>query len=126
MLRLTAQYADWWNVSSTGIARYRDMVREVERACTSLGRDSATLRRTWGGGCICTPTHQEAEAIARERYSPDNDPDDFDFVGTPQQVIEQMRPFIDLGVDYFMLDCGGFPNLTTLELLISEVLPELR
>ena len=126
MLRLTAQYADWWNVSSTKIDKYRDMVREVEHACTSLGRDPATLRRTWGGGCICRPTQQKAETIARERDSPDDDPDDFDFIGTPQQLIEQMHPFIELGVDYFMLDCGGFPDLTTLELLVSEVLPALR
>jgi hypothetical protein len=47
-------------------------------------------------------------------------------VGTPQQIIAQMRPFIDLGVDYFIVDCGGFPNLTTLELLMGEVVPALN
>jgi hypothetical protein len=31
-----------------------------------------------------------------------------------------------LGVDYFILDCSGFPNLTTLELLVNEVIPALR
>ena len=49
-----------------------------------------------------------------------------DFVGTPAQIIEQMQPFVELGVDYFMLDCGGFPQLTTVELLIQEVLPALN
>ncbi len=44
-------------------------------------------------------------------------------MGTPQQIIAQMRSFIALGVDSFLLDCGGFPNLTTLELLVHEVLP---
>ena len=52
--------------------------------------------------------------------------DDFNLVGTPMQLIEQMRPFIDLGVDYFMVDCGGFPDLTTLELLVNEVIPALN
>ena len=28
-----------------------------------------------------------------------------------------MRPFVDLGVDCFLLDCGGFPRLTTVETL---------
>jgi alkanesulfonate monooxygenase SsuD/methylene tetrahydromethanopterin reductase-like flavin-dependent oxidoreductase (luciferase family) len=55
-----------------------------------------------------------------------DDEEDFDFVGTPQQLVEQMRPFVELGVDYFILDGGGFPELTTLELLISEVLPALN
>jgi alkanesulfonate monooxygenase SsuD/methylene tetrahydromethanopterin reductase-like flavin-dependent oxidoreductase (luciferase family) len=83
------------------------------------------VRCSWCGGCICAPTQQAAKSIAGDRYNTDAD-DDFDFVGTPQQIVEQMRPFIDMGVDYFMLDCGGFPNLTTLELLVSEVLPALN
>ncbi|MBM2849148.1 MAG: class flavin-dependent oxidoreductase, partial [Anaerolineales bacterium] len=58
--------------------------------------------------------------------SADNAFDDFGFIGTPKQLVEQMRPFIDLGVDYFMLDCSGFPKLTTLEMLIHEVLPALN
>ena len=68
-------------------------------------------------------TQQAAAAYAGDRYNAD---DDFDFVGTPALIIDQMRPFIALGVDTFMLDCGGFPDLTTLELLVSEVLPALN
>jgi len=126
MLRLTATYADWWNVSSTGIEGYRQLAEACERACAEVGRDPATLRRTWCGGCVCAPTQAEVKAIAGERYMGTSAFDDFDFVGTPQQVIAQMRPFIDVGVDYFILDCGGFPKLTTLDLLINEVLPALN
>ena len=100
------------------------MVEECERACAEVGRDPATLRRKWGGGCVCAPTQAQAERLAGARYRADED--DFSFVGTPMQVIEQMRAFIDLGVDYFMVDCGGFPNLTTLELLVNEVVPALN
>jgi len=124
MLRLTAKYADEWNVSSTGIGKYSPLVEAFESACADVGRDPSTVRRSWGGGCVCAPTQAQAELFAGERYRVDED--NFDFVGTPVQVIEQMRAFIDLGVDYFMVDCGGFPNLTTLEMLINEVLPELN
>jgi alkanesulfonate monooxygenase SsuD/methylene tetrahydromethanopterin reductase-like flavin-dependent oxidoreductase (luciferase family) len=126
MLRLTAQYADWWNVSSTGLEGYREMVEMCEQACAQLGRDPKTLRRTWCGGCACAPTESEALAFAGDRFSVKNAFDDFGFVGTPRQVVEQMRAFIALGVDYFMLDCSGFPKLTTLEMLINEVVPELN
>jgi alkanesulfonate monooxygenase SsuD/methylene tetrahydromethanopterin reductase-like flavin-dependent oxidoreductase (luciferase family) len=51
---------------------------------------------------------------------------DEDLVGTPSQIIEQMQQFVELGVDYFMLDCGGFPRLTTVEMLVNEVLPALN
>jgi alkanesulfonate monooxygenase SsuD/methylene tetrahydromethanopterin reductase-like flavin-dependent oxidoreductase (luciferase family) len=122
MLRLTAKYADEWNVSSTGITKYRHLVTAFEHACTEVDRHPSTVQRSWGGGCICARTQVEAENLAGDRYSTDPQ-DDFDFVGTPKQIIAQMRPFIDLGVSSFLLDCGGFPSLTTLELLVNEVLP---
>jgi alkanesulfonate monooxygenase SsuD/methylene tetrahydromethanopterin reductase-like flavin-dependent oxidoreductase (luciferase family) len=126
MLRLTAKYADNWNVSSAGLVRYRRLAAAFERSCADVGRDPAAVRRSWGGLCACAPTQAEAERFAGDLDRADNPEDDFGFIGTPRQVIEQMRPFIDLGVDYFMLDCGGFPNLTTLEMLVSEVLPALN
>ena len=129
MLRLTARHADWWNVSSTGIEAFRAYLREFEFACEAGGRDPATVRRTWGGGCICAPTAAEVAdlaAVRARRGAEYAHQVGEDFVGTPAQIIEQMRPFVELGVDYFMLDCGGFPRLTTVELLIHEVLPALN
>lgn len=125
MLRLTARYADWWNVSSTGYEEYRQMAAELARACAEIGRDPATIRRSWVGPCACAPTVEEAERLTEGRYS-STSAEDFGFVGTPQQVVEQMRPFIGLGVEYFIFDCGGFPKMTTLDLLIDEVLPALN
>jgi len=125
MLRLTAKYADEWNVSSTGLIEYRRLVDEFERICADANRDPSTVRRSWCGGCVCAPTQAEIERLAGSRDY-DNDPDgDCDLVGTPQQLIEQMQAFMDLGVTTFMVDCGGFPDLTTLEMLVNEVLPVL-
>ncbi len=121
MLRLTARYADWWSVSWTGIDEYRKIVRECEQACAEVGRDPATLRRTWYGGCVCAPTEAEITALNTTHISPDNA-----FVGTPAQIVDRMRPFVELGVDHFQLHCGGFPDLTTLYLLKTEVLPALN
>ena len=123
MLGLAAKHADEWNVSSTGILKYRRLVDEFEHACANVGRDPSTVRRSWCGGCACAPAQAEAERLAGDRYSANNPEDDFGFVGTPEQVIEQIQSFIDLGVAAFMVDCGGFPALTTLEMLINEVLP---
>jgi alkanesulfonate monooxygenase SsuD/methylene tetrahydromethanopterin reductase-like flavin-dependent oxidoreductase (luciferase family) len=123
MLRVAARHADWWNVSSTGIEEYHTYVQEFERACEEVGRDPGTVRRSWGGGCVCAPTEQEVAEIAalNERLQPGED-----FIGTPAQLLEQMQPFVELGVDYFMLDCQGFPRLTTVKMLVNEVLPALN
>jgi alkanesulfonate monooxygenase SsuD/methylene tetrahydromethanopterin reductase-like flavin-dependent oxidoreductase (luciferase family) len=120
MLRLTARHADWWNVSSTGLADYRAILQEFERACEEVGRDPATVRRTWSGGCACAPTSAQVTKLAPSYQVGE------DFAGTPAQIIEQMQEFVELGVDYFMLDCGGFPRLTTVEMLVNEVLPALN
>ncbi len=125
MLRLTAKYADEWNVASTGIRRYRQLVGDFERACDLEGRDPMTVQRSWAGGCICRASQAEAEQLTGTRYNTEED-EDFDFVGTPQLIIEQMKPFIDVGVTSFMFDCGGFPDLATLELLIGEILPAVN
>lgn len=125
MLRVAARYADEWNVASIGISRYRRMAAEFERACAETGRDPATVRRSWSGGCVCRPTQAEARRTGGTRYNAHPE-DDFDFVGVPRQMIGQMRAFIDAGVTAFLVDCGGWPQLTTLELLVNEVIPALK
>ena len=126
MLRITARYADEWNVSSTGIRKYERMVKDFERACAEVKRSPSDIRRSWSGGCVCRTTQAAAKRIAGDRYDSDILEDDFDFVGTPAQISAHMRAFMDLGITTFMLDCGGFPDLTTLQLLISEVLPAVK
>ncbi len=64
MLRLVARHADWWNASSTDIADYGRYVEEFQRACDEVGRDPATVRRVWGGGCVCAPTEDGEEAVS--------------------------------------------------------------
>jgi alkanesulfonate monooxygenase SsuD/methylene tetrahydromethanopterin reductase-like flavin-dependent oxidoreductase (luciferase family) len=123
-MRITAKYADEWNVSSTGIDRYKRLIADFDHACAGVGRDPATVQRSWGGGCVCRRSQAEAQQVGGERYATTED--NFDFVGTPHQIIAQMRSFVELGVTSFMFDCGGFPDLTTLELLVSEVLPEFN
>ncbi|HVP20998.1 MAG TPA: LLM class flavin-dependent oxidoreductase [Anaerolineaceae bacterium] len=124
MLQLTARYADCWNASSTGIAIFCRMSAALDRYCAEIGRDPSTLRRTWGGGFFCAATEDKALALAKGRYDPGS-ADEFDFLGTPDQVIAQMQPFIEAGVDTLILDPGGFPKFTALVLLIREVIPAL-
>jgi alkanesulfonate monooxygenase SsuD/methylene tetrahydromethanopterin reductase-like flavin-dependent oxidoreductase (luciferase family) len=84
-------------------------------------RDPATVRRAWYGGCVCGETEAAVKKLNTNNFSGESS-----FIGTPAQLIEQMQQFVDLGVDYFMLRTGGFPDLTTVELLISEVMPEVK
>jgi alkanesulfonate monooxygenase SsuD/methylene tetrahydromethanopterin reductase-like flavin-dependent oxidoreductase (luciferase family) len=126
MLRLAATYADEWDVSSTHIERYEVLAGAFERACVEVGRDPSMVGRSWSGGCACAPTQREAEVLAGDSFGTDPTAEDFGFVGTPEQIVEQMRPFIALGVRRFKLDCVDFPRVRGLDLLINEVLPVLN
>jgi len=124
MLRLTAKYADAWDTSSVGPATYQDLTAKFAAACADVGRDPSTVRRSWSGGCVCSRNPREIKRWAGDRYVTEED--DFNFVGTPEQLVEQFQSFVDMGVTSFKVDCGGFPSLTTLELLAREVVPALN
>ena len=47
-------------------------------------------------------------------------------IGTPTQILEKLKPFIDLGVVSFQLKNEGFPDTTSLRLLVEEVLPRMN
>lgn len=121
MIALTVRHADWWNVSWTRLEDYKGMVANFERSCEEQGRDPSTIRRTWFGGCACAPTQQALDKLMGDRPFPGGG-----IRGTADQVIDQMRGFIDMGVSYFMLGTAGLPDFTTLETLLDRVLPALR
>ena len=103
-----ANSADWCYIGWTGIGRYREYVAEFERACSEVGRDPASVRRAWYGGCVCGRTEADVKRLNTNNFSAESS-----FVDTSAQLIEQMGQFVDAGVDYFMLRTGGFPDVTT-------------
>ncbi len=122
MLRLIARHADWWDVSGLGVSldNYRRAAAEMALACVEVGRDPATLRRTYTVACACAPTEAAARALATDIRP------GLGLIGTPSQIVAQFQPFIELGVDHFQLDFAGFPDSAPLELFIAEVLPALN
>ena len=47
-------------------------------------------------------------------------------VGTPEQVAERIRTYVDLGCRGFVPWCSDYPDHETMELLATKVIPELR
>lgn len=123
-MRLAAKYADMWNLSDANIHDFTERHDILKAHCDDLGRDLSTIRRTWFGRIAIGKTQAEAERYAHSRaikYSTDNA-----FVGTAEQIAEQMQPFIELGVDYFMVDVIGLPNPDIIGLVTEELLPKVR
>jgi alkanesulfonate monooxygenase SsuD/methylene tetrahydromethanopterin reductase-like flavin-dependent oxidoreductase (luciferase family) len=120
-MRLAAQYADGWNLPDANIEKYTDRLNILKQHCADLGRDPASIELSWFGRLAVANTEAEALAYSNGRWTKDNA-----FVGTPQQAVDLMLPFVELGVEYFMLEVLGLPDPEVISMVTESVLPRLR
>lgn len=120
-MMLAARYADGWNLSDAPIERYSDRISVLKRHCKTIGRDFSSIELSWFGRLAVAKTEDEALALSNGRWNKTNA-----FVGTPQQAVDLMRPFVDAGVNYFMLEVLGLPDPTTIEMVLQDVLPRVQ
>ncbi len=118
-MRLAARFADWWNISDSNFAKYSERMAVLDRHCAELGRDPGSLRRTWFGRLVLGRGAEEVKARGG-RWTVENA-----FAGTPAEAVEQMQQFIDIGVDYFMIDVLELSNPDVMGMLLDEVAPAL-
>ncbi len=125
-LRAVAKYADCSNFggSPDTFAHKRDVLR---RHCADVGRDADAIRMTWSPEIFIRRTEAEIDAAGSlavwgqpvEEWRANN------LVGTPEQVVEKMRAYVDLGCRGFIPWCADYPDTETLHLL-AEIVPEVR
>lgn len=125
-LRVVAKYADRSNFGGSPevFAHKRDVLREH---CVAVGRDPDEIRLTWSPEVFIRRT--EAEVAAAGSLAVWGQPADEwranNLVGTPEQVVDKMRAYVDLGCSGFVPWCADYPDTATLELL-AEIMPEVR
>jgi alkanesulfonate monooxygenase SsuD/methylene tetrahydromethanopterin reductase-like flavin-dependent oxidoreductase (luciferase family) len=133
-LRRVAEYADMCNIETNAVradgARTADDVRrkfDVLRGhCEAIGRPYASIVRSHiQNMVVLAPTANRADrkqealpAIYRERGNVT--------VRTPRQLTEHYRPFVRAGVQYLIANLATHDDVETIELLTSQVVPELQ
>lgn len=115
MLHLVARYADGWNAAWLSPEEYRQRAAVLEQECHKVGRDPAQVRRSWFGRCVCVASKKEARMLEGSGL-----------LGTPEQIVEQLRAYVELGIHSFMLGSRSLSDTTTVELLAKEVLPQVK
>jgi alkanesulfonate monooxygenase SsuD/methylene tetrahydromethanopterin reductase-like flavin-dependent oxidoreductase (luciferase family) len=127
-LRIVARYADACNVGGgfDNVKRKDEILREH---CRSVGRDESEIERTAGMGiCIIRDDPAEAERVAAATFERNGNAEPWknQLIGTPERVIEAMRPYLGIGFRHFII---GFPSphdAETMERLIRDVKPALE
>ena len=98
MLRLTARYADGWNVDrQNDVAGVQALNARVDEACHDVGRDPASLARIIG---IQVDLLNESRQPTRPRQwvmAP------WPLTGTPEELAAQIRRFAEARVEHLIV-----------------------
>ena len=134
-LPLVAREATEWNFTSMKRDEYTHKREVLNASCREIGRDPASLRYSVMTSFIIGRNRDELRERAVQmaamlpRLKRDT-PDEILsaakgslFVGTPDEVAEQVRDFAKLDVELFMLQHFLLDDRDALELLASDVIP---
>ncbi len=115
-LRIVAKYADWMNVNFCNAETYARKLNVLKRHCAEVGRDFASIKKTYFGFVSVTPDGTQPEPRGNLHI----------VYGTPDDVTKELKEFVELGVEHFILRFMDFPSLEGLELFLSDVAPRVQ
>jgi F420-dependent oxidoreductase-like protein len=109
-LRIAARHADIWN----GVASPEECatcIAQLQEHCRALGRDIAEIELSAHPTLAVGRTHEEAEAKARraaEALQRNLDDERARWVlGTPDEIVEGLQRYRDVGITYWILAVGA-------------------
>ena len=116
-----------WLADST-IANYREHLKVLAQHCETVGRDFTSLQLSWLGRLSMARTEAEAReralALGYSHYKGWT----FEkaFVGTSQQIVEAIGPFVEAGVSCFIFEMIGLPDPDVIGRVVEDVLAKVR
>jgi F420-dependent oxidoreductase-like protein len=131
-LRIAARHADATNWQ-VGLDQFVHKSKVLAEHCDRIGRDFGSIVRTHGPDCRIFDNDRDRAAwldspgggqlwgrTAHEDYVRDN------FVGTVDQVAEQVQGYVDAGCREFVLWFRDYPSSESLERFAAEVVPQIQ
>jgi F420-dependent oxidoreductase-like protein len=123
--RLAAAYADEYNVAFEELAPTAALYERVREACQAAGREAGSLVYSAAQVVCCG---RDAAELARRAAVIGRDVDDLRasaLGGTPAEVVDKIGRFADEGTGRIYLQVLDLHDLDHLELIASEVLPQV-
>ncbi|MGP1674997.1 MAG: LLM class flavin-dependent oxidoreductase [Candidatus Limnocylindrales bacterium] len=127
-LRTVAKYADMWNAMGT-VEKMAHKIEVLRGHCDAVGRDIAEIEFTLGVKFTIRDTQAEAERVWRAAMVHNRTPiadvedDDTFWNGTPEQLADRLRPYVELGFTTVISEQPAPYDVETLERFVGEVKP---
>ena len=131
LLRITAQHADYANFAACSPIEYQEKLDVLKRQCLNMNRDFEQIVKTWHGRVIIVndENHLRREALKAKESSTNDEVrklglDEYlgkVIGGTPEQCVEKIRKYVDLGVTYFIPHFPYEKDLKTTHVFIDKV-----
>jgi F420-dependent oxidoreductase-like protein len=115
---LAARYADEFNVPFRSLELTGQMYRRVADACAAAGRSTPPV---WSAAQTVACGRTDAEARTRAENIGGTPP----LFGTPDQVVDQIGAFAELGAQRMFLQVLDIADLDHLDVIASRVLPQV-
>jgi F420-dependent oxidoreductase-like protein len=123
-LRTTARYADAWNTGGT-VDELRKKDATLRERCAEVGRNPDEIERTMSVWMTIRDDPKEARRVMAANAAANGDSladdDDSAYLGSPDQIADRLRPFVELGFRHLIVDAMAPYDAETLERL-----PEVR
>lgn len=130
MLRLVAKYADGWNVTAITPDILKRKLIVLDEHCRDVGRNVSEIRKSIATEVIIAKTRPEVDDLVKEystRFSMSAEEClAKKIVGTPEQVVERLREFVELGVDLIICHFVNGHTLGPMELFSQKVVPNMK
>jgi alkanesulfonate monooxygenase SsuD/methylene tetrahydromethanopterin reductase-like flavin-dependent oxidoreductase (luciferase family) len=127
-LRTVAKYADMWNAMGP-LDVMAHKVDVLKRHCEEVGRDINEIEFTLGVKFTLRDSAEEADRVWKAAMEHNRTPlsdvedDDTFWNGTPEQMAEKLRPYVDLGFRTVISEQPAPYDMETLERFVGEVKP---
>jgi F420-dependent oxidoreductase-like protein len=131
-LKVTAQHADrydWGFLPS--MEQYEHKLKVLEGHCSAVGRDFREIEKScWPGGQIFIALNRkELDEKVLQRKPKSVSLKVFkklNLVGTPDDCIQKIQQYVNVGVTHFMLFFGDLPNMRGIRLFADKVVKKIK
>ena len=131
LLRVVAKHGDGCNFMGLSLEEYKHKLAVLTKHCDSVGRRISSVRKSWQGSVIIgrntAEVRSKLQSAAKSGDIRGLDIEGHSIVGPPEQCIQRIGEYVDIGVDRFMM---SFPKSATdisgLKLFGEKILPNFK